>query len=676
MPPLCTYTALLSLLLVATTEARDCGARGQAHAELCPLLQLSEEEQQANRGRKVNVKDLSEASPFEGLPKSLGSCSIVGLSESLLKCELGADIDNQDTVFRIGFAPLEKYAANAGTKVSYMLCRTSECHHGTKPSRFEDNHGFMYTREYTNGTVILRFGDARAPEEVTRDRHGKPPAVFWRQSMNAQDLLQTTKVWGRDKDKGPKFGGVHATPTSAFGILYDVLQGRHCSSYHVYGFGGGLQRYSEVQPPDKKIAKKKKAPPSKHVMTYGARMKRNHSPSVEILTMELLKSNGYNVNFHPCADQGHSQSNSIKDSFSQIKKAFDLGSKADKPRNKGKKDENRDEKLPTSTVEEVEKADKKARKTRKMAFDKSKKQSNRDEKLPTPTGEEVQQVSMPTYTPQMSQGLQGVAQFGTPMYTPQMPQAQGVQQPMYTSQMPQAQGVQQYGSAVQAPQMPLDQGSRQFQAVTSNIGLGDHNWKSSAPPQALVFSNFATGSQRQPQDAATGSQRQSQDEKQYVSFGGKKRSDMPVHREEVEGMTVAELERFIDVEAEKALFRGVHRTAIEAAAMKKKQTNKKQTNKEQTNKKQTNKKQTNKKQTNKKQTNKKQTNKKQTNKKQTNKKQTNKKQTNKKQTNKKQTNKKQTNKKQTNKEQTNKEQTKGTDKKKQTNKEQTKKKHG
>merc|ERR1712224_991723 len=51
----------------------------------------------------------------------LGKCAIVGLSDTL--GFHGDLIDSHDTVFRIGFLPLERYKARCGIKTNYTLCR-------------------------------------------------------------------------------------------------------------------------------------------------------------------------------------------------------------------------------------------------------------------------------------------------------------------------------------------------------------------------------------------------------------------------------------------------------------------------------------------------------------------------------------------------------------------------
>jgi len=54
-------------------------------------------------------------------PYELGKCAVVGLSDTL--GFHGDLIDSHDTVFRIGFLPLERYKARAGIKTNYTLCR-------------------------------------------------------------------------------------------------------------------------------------------------------------------------------------------------------------------------------------------------------------------------------------------------------------------------------------------------------------------------------------------------------------------------------------------------------------------------------------------------------------------------------------------------------------------------
>lgn len=51
----------------------------------------------------------------------LGRCAVVGLSDTL--GSFGSLIDSHDTVFRIGFLPLERYKHRSGVKTNYTLCR-------------------------------------------------------------------------------------------------------------------------------------------------------------------------------------------------------------------------------------------------------------------------------------------------------------------------------------------------------------------------------------------------------------------------------------------------------------------------------------------------------------------------------------------------------------------------
>lgn len=54
-------------------------------------------------------------------PYSLGRCAVVGLSDSL--GNQGSEIDSHDTVFRIGFLPIERYKLRAGLKTNFTICR-------------------------------------------------------------------------------------------------------------------------------------------------------------------------------------------------------------------------------------------------------------------------------------------------------------------------------------------------------------------------------------------------------------------------------------------------------------------------------------------------------------------------------------------------------------------------
>mmetsp|Transcript_42133 Transcript_42133/g.134717 ORF Transcript_42133/g.134717 Transcript_42133/m.134717 type:complete len:201 (+) Transcript_42133:107-709(+) len=67
---------------------------------------------------------------WQGLPSittgEWGTCAFVGLSDAVLRRSDGADIDQHDTVIRIGQVPLSKFKTRVGTKATIVISRSRE----------------------------------------------------------------------------------------------------------------------------------------------------------------------------------------------------------------------------------------------------------------------------------------------------------------------------------------------------------------------------------------------------------------------------------------------------------------------------------------------------------------------------------------------------------------------
>ena len=72
--------------------------------------------------------------------EALGECAVVASGSSILKYEYGSEIDNMDTVFRVGFGPVSKYKDHVGSRTDVMFVRTSQMYF---------NHSNAIEHDYT-----------------------------------------------------------------------------------------------------------------------------------------------------------------------------------------------------------------------------------------------------------------------------------------------------------------------------------------------------------------------------------------------------------------------------------------------------------------------------------------------------------------------------------------------
>ena len=80
--------------------------------------------------------------------KSLGKCAVVASGNAILKYEYGSEIDNMDTVFRIGFGPVIKYKEHVGSRTDVMFVRTSQMHFNHSEAIKFDYTGLPLKREH------------------------------------------------------------------------------------------------------------------------------------------------------------------------------------------------------------------------------------------------------------------------------------------------------------------------------------------------------------------------------------------------------------------------------------------------------------------------------------------------------------------------------------------------
>lgn len=153
---------------------------------------------------------------------SLGSCAVVGLSDSL--GDHGTEIDSHKTVFRIGFLPLERYKVKTGTKTNFTLCRgykkdTKNCLlpmpidvYGRSPTRHmypKGNYGRILVLKTSQG--LRDIGVQSIPENISNI------------------VTSKTKIRFQSLSKGFR-------RSSGFTFIYYILSSNICDSVSIYGF--------------------------------------------------------------------------------------------------------------------------------------------------------------------------------------------------------------------------------------------------------------------------------------------------------------------------------------------------------------------------------------------------------------------------------------------------------
>ena len=161
---------------------------------------------------------------FTGVMAPKSVCSVVGQSESLLRCQNGRSIDSSDIVFRIGFPPLSPYSKFAGEKVNYTLCKSRSCF-DSSPYLF-DARGFEKGKEYDKAKIII-------PLKTKSHSVREDGFIFWSKSELRSDLFQYTHG---SRDPLPRL----LSMTSGLHLSLDLLEGGYCRTLNLYGFGVGL----------------------------------------------------------------------------------------------------------------------------------------------------------------------------------------------------------------------------------------------------------------------------------------------------------------------------------------------------------------------------------------------------------------------------------------------------
>jgi len=258
-----------------------CGVRGEAIHGKCELIELPKDYGE----KKLNfIKQ--EESIFLDLPfQKATTCALVGLSESLLDCPKGNEIDRNEAVFRFGFGPLEKFQKFIGKKVNVTLCRSEVCVLGH--GRTTDIYGFRKNHEYRGSSILRRkthvqkFASIRG-KDATEFERLPPKFSLWDSSRQPYDLLS-------------EFKDVSDTihPSTGFCLALDLLSAPICENVNMYGFGGKLKRYHNKLKP--------KGATKTQDRYRNQNMKRVHSPSIEKYIISNLEKAGNQIHIHECS---------------------------------------------------------------------------------------------------------------------------------------------------------------------------------------------------------------------------------------------------------------------------------------------------------------------------------------------------------------------------------------
>jgi len=268
-------------LQIVCAFASYCSTKGEAVPGKCELFSIQEQQYRALSRYPLLLDEIvKKRVSFTGVMARKSVCSVVGQSESLLRCQNGRSIDSSEMVFRIGFPPLRRYSKFAGEKVNYTLCKSRSCF-DSSPYLF-DARGFEKGEEYDKAKIIIPF-------ETKSYGVRKDKFIFWSKSELRSDLFQYTLG---SRDPLPRLLSI----TSGLHLSLDLLEGGYCGTLNLYGFGDGLRRYTFRE-------KTRKEESGKIGKSRVWRMKMNHSPQIEALLINRLVSAGYDIRNHRCLRQ-------------------------------------------------------------------------------------------------------------------------------------------------------------------------------------------------------------------------------------------------------------------------------------------------------------------------------------------------------------------------------------
>lgn len=154
--------------------------------------------------------------------RSLGSCAVVGLSDTL--GDHGTRIDLHDTVFRIGFLPLERYKHRSGMKTNFTICRG-------------------YQKNVKNCLLQMPidiYGRSPTQHMYAHDNYGRILILSTVQELkdigvhiipdNVSALITSkTKIRFHSLSRGFR-------RSSGFALIYYILSSNICDSICMYGF--------------------------------------------------------------------------------------------------------------------------------------------------------------------------------------------------------------------------------------------------------------------------------------------------------------------------------------------------------------------------------------------------------------------------------------------------------
>lgn len=272
-----------------SVSSSTCGLKGEAVEGICMPYSLPSPEYELFTRIPLQLSHIfGKKGHFYHHTDFGRNCSVVGHSESLLNCSLGSEIDATDSVYRIGFVPLSPYAKQAGTRVTYTLCRSVSCQLGKEQLR--DSRGFRRGKEYQGARVILQQQQAQYYKRRRSKKYISKQFILWEKSEFSRDIgfIATEGKWNSST-----LGQL--SPTTGFHLSLDLLSSGACKSVNMYGFGDGLKRYTFAIIPDKDAT-------SKQMHALQRNIKVNHNTQVEKLIVDRLQGAGFKIGIQKCAE--------------------------------------------------------------------------------------------------------------------------------------------------------------------------------------------------------------------------------------------------------------------------------------------------------------------------------------------------------------------------------------
>lgn len=242
-------------------------------------------------------------------PESLGSCAVIASGSSILKFKYGSEIDSLDTVFRIGFGPVQDYRAHVGSRTDVLFVRTPKAflkmHEGRKaietdytglpfnskehlPKRFFLSLPTSCQKQNHKGKPILKL------KLLSHTQCNKRPLCNHRResdTMNSwydtfaneeefkaatKNFLDVLAKFRRVKEVHRKAKNTEIFFTHGFEMILSLLHSELCTFIHIFGFSK-FPTYHYFDSPSKGL---------------GRRVRPGHVMGMEYFILEQLSKAG------------------------------------------------------------------------------------------------------------------------------------------------------------------------------------------------------------------------------------------------------------------------------------------------------------------------------------------------------------------------------------------------